>query len=79
MPLGKYPQLRLCGQLGIAPINIRINMISKMVPSDMVMLRLVLMSALAHVRLLFFLPPVRCFVLDEANKTMDLVPLHGAN
>ena len=31
--LGGPAQLRLCGQLGIAPINIKINTINKIVPT----------------------------------------------
>jgi hypothetical protein len=31
-PLGRYPQLLLCGQDGIAPINSKIRMIKRIVP-----------------------------------------------
>ncbi len=34
-PLGKYPQLRLCGHVGIAPSKSRIITIKRMVPIDM--------------------------------------------
>jgi hypothetical protein len=34
-PLGPYPQLRLCGQLGSAPTNSRIRRINTIVPNDM--------------------------------------------
>ena len=37
-PLGPYPQLRLCGHLGIAPNSIRIKTISRTVPSIIVSL-----------------------------------------
>ncbi len=34
-PLGPYPQARLCGQLGTAPISKRMRTISNKVPRDM--------------------------------------------
>ena len=34
-PLGQYPQLLLCGHAGMAPINIRIRTINRMVPKLM--------------------------------------------
>lgn len=37
IPLGKYPQLRLCGQEGSAPTNMRISTTSRMVPIDIVL------------------------------------------
>lgn len=40
LPMGLYPQLRLCGHDGKAPISIRIKIISKIVPTDMIALRL---------------------------------------
>jgi hypothetical protein len=32
-PVGAYPQFRLCGQVGSAPINIRTSRITKTVPN----------------------------------------------
>ena len=37
IPLGKYPQLRLCGHEGSAPTNMRISITSRMVPIGMVL------------------------------------------
>lgn len=33
-PLGAYPQLRLCGQVGSAPSTIRMSITSRIVPND---------------------------------------------
>ncbi len=38
--LGPYPHPLLCGQAGMTPTNIRIKIINKIVPSDMVVLQL---------------------------------------
>jgi hypothetical protein len=35
-PLGPYPQLLLCGQVGIAPSNIKIKTINNIIPKPMV-------------------------------------------
>lgn len=34
MPLGPYPQLRLCGQVGMTPSKISIKTMIKIVPND---------------------------------------------
>jgi hypothetical protein len=39
-PLGPYPHPRLCGHVGMTPISIRIRIMSKIVPIDMVVLLL---------------------------------------